>query len=127
MEAAAAKDAQPAKDECEFFVHTKHTCDGCFQQPILGKRYTSSVHSNFDLCARCFDVYSGPEIGLSEVVLSKSSQAGHAHVHFCLLCVMRNLIHPCALFFSVSDRDKKHSSAFVLKLKIDNGGDGEKG
>mmetsp|Transcript_3266 Transcript_3266/g.6265 ORF Transcript_3266/g.6265 Transcript_3266/m.6265 type:complete len:714 (-) Transcript_3266:712-2853(-) len=88
---AAAKEADlPAEYECEFIVHTKHTCDGCLQQPIIGRRYTSSVHSNFDMCARCFDAYSGPEIGLSEAVLV---------------------------------RDKKHSHDFVLKLKIDNGGD----
>mmetsp|Transcript_3267 Transcript_3267/g.6276 ORF Transcript_3267/g.6276 Transcript_3267/m.6276 type:complete len:112 (-) Transcript_3267:2603-2938(-) len=72
---AAAKEADlPAEYECEFIVHTKHTCDGCLQQPIIGRRYTSSVHSNFDMCARCFDAYSGPEIGLSEAVLGKSAK-----------------------------------------------------
>lgn len=55
----------------EFAVHTKHTCDKCFQQPIIGKRYKSSVHRNFDLCARCADAYSGPEIGLAEEVLGE--------------------------------------------------------
>ncbi|KAL7542911.1 hypothetical protein ACHAXR_012759 [Thalassiosira sp. AJA248-18] len=74
----------------EFVVHTKHTCDICFQSPILGKRYTSSVHPNYDICARCFGAYSGPEIDLKEAVLI---------------------------------RDKKHSREFVLKLKINNGGD----
>mmetsp|Transcript_34778 Transcript_34778/g.62621 ORF Transcript_34778/g.62621 Transcript_34778/m.62621 type:complete len:785 (-) Transcript_34778:106-2460(-) len=96
MEAPAANIVVPAaKDDCskgEFIVHTKHTCDTCFQQPIIGRRYTSSVHSNFDLCARCFDAYSGPEISLTEAVLT---------------------------------RDKKHSRDFVLKLKIDNGGDAQ--
>jgi len=88
---AAAKEADPPDEyECEFVVHTKHTCDVCLQQPIIGRRYISSMHSNFDMCARCFDAYSGPEIGLSEAVLV---------------------------------RDKKHSRDFVLKLKIDNGGD----
>jgi hypothetical protein len=90
---AAANIVVPAQDDGssgEFVVHTKHTCDACFQQPIIGRRYSSSVHSNFDLCARCFDAYNGPEIGLAEAVLV---------------------------------RDKKHSSDFVLKLKIDNGGD----
>ena len=48
-------------------------CDVCFQQPIIGKRFTSSDRKNFDLCARCFDAYSGPEIGLEEAVLGKCS------------------------------------------------------
>ena len=43
----------------EFVVHTKHSCDVCFQL-ILGKRYTASDRPNFDLCARCFDVYIEP-------------------------------------------------------------------
>lgn len=55
----------------EFVVHTKHTCDKCFQRPILGRRYTSSNNSNFDLCARCFETYTGPEIGLTETALGK--------------------------------------------------------
>eukprot|EP00571_Detonula_confervacea_P013118 CAMPEP_0172310186 /NCGR_PEP_ID=MMETSP1058-20130122/11337_1 /TAXON_ID=83371 /ORGANISM="Detonula confervacea, Strain CCMP 353" /LENGTH=728 /DNA_ID=CAMNT_0013022955 /DNA_START=162 /DNA_END=2348 /DNA_ORIENTATION=- len=58
--------AQEVSSNGEFVVHTKHTCDKCFQLPIIGKRYKSSTHPNFDLCARCFDVYSGPEIGLTE-------------------------------------------------------------
>ena len=60
-------------DAVEFVVHTKHTCDKCFQRPILGKRYTSGTKSNFDLCARCFEEYTGPEIGLREAVLGKKS------------------------------------------------------
>lgn len=54
-----------------FIVHTKHTCDRCFQAIIIGKRYTSSKRGNFDLCARCFDEYDGPDIGLAEVALGE--------------------------------------------------------
>lgn len=91
MEAEANSAAVPTQEKGnEFIVHTKHTCDKCFQQPILGKRYKSSVHDNFDLCSRCFDAYTGPEIGLTEIVLA---------------------------------RDNKQSREFVLKLKIDEGGD----
>ena len=91
MEAEANSAVVPTQERGnEFIVHTKHTCDKCFQQPILGKRYKSSVHENFDLCSRCFGTYTGPEIGLSETVLA---------------------------------RDNKQSREFVLKLKIDEGGD----
>mmetsp|Transcript_33181 Transcript_33181/g.56378 ORF Transcript_33181/g.56378 Transcript_33181/m.56378 type:complete len:1100 (+) Transcript_33181:411-3710(+) len=57
-----------------FIVHTKHTCDACFQHPILGRRYTSTKRSNFDLCAACFDAYEGPEIGLEEAVLIRDKK-----------------------------------------------------
>ena len=52
-------------------VHTKHSCDKCFKDPIIGKRYKSDVKANFDLCASCFNAYTGPDIGLSEEVLSE--------------------------------------------------------
>ena len=67
-----AKAPAGAKDDVEFVVHTKHTCDVCFEQPIIGRRYTSGDRSNFDLCARCFKDYSGPDIGLSETVMGES-------------------------------------------------------
>lgn len=55
----------------EFVVHSKHTCDKCFQRPILGQRYTSAApHSNFDLCARCYETHTGPaKKGLTETAL----------------------------------------------------------
>ena len=49
-----------------FIVHTKHTCDNCLD-PIIGKRYTSEVECNFDLCSSCFN----GEDGLKEAVLGK--------------------------------------------------------
>ena len=55
----------------EFIVHTKHTCDVCYTTPLLGKRYSSNVHANYDVCAKCFDEYDGPDIGLTEAVLSE--------------------------------------------------------
>ena len=70
---AASKTAAPSREASDhgFMVHTKHNCGKCYQSPIIGKRYTSSVLSDFDLCSSCFEAYSGPEIGLSEVVLSE--------------------------------------------------------
>ena len=62
-------------DGVKFVVHTKHTCDKCFQRPILGQRFTSGTKSNFDLCARCYEEYTGPDIGLTEAVLGKHSRA----------------------------------------------------
>ena len=76
-EAATADAVVPAPF---FAVHTKHSCGVCFQQPIIGKRFTSSDRKNFDLCARCFDAYSGPEIGLEEAVLGKCSHDNNSGI-----------------------------------------------
>jgi len=80
----------------QFIVHTKHTCDKCLD-PILGKRYTTGGECNFDLCSSCFN----GEDGLKEAVLGKY------------------------LFNFTLARDKKRTHDFVLKLKIDNEGDGK--
>ena len=107
----------------EFIVHTKHTCDKCFQRPIIGQRFKSDVNPNFDLCAHCFQAYSGPDIGLTEAVLSKFDLWQHRS-----FCGQRNSLTSCLFswnqFFNAV-RDKKLSRDFVLKLKIINGGEGE--
>lgn len=35
------------------FIHKRHSCDGCHQDPIIGSRYHAIP--NIDLCQRCFD------------------------------------------------------------------------
>ena len=76
---ALAPPPQEGGSNGEFVVHTKHTCDMCFRLPIIGQRYASEVQPNFDLCARCLEAYSGPVIGLTEAVLSKSGLWQHRH------------------------------------------------
>jgi hypothetical protein len=39
-----------------FMIHAKHGCDKCCTHPIIGKRYTSQVENDFDLCATCYKV-----------------------------------------------------------------------
>lgn len=56
----------------KFVVHTKHACDRCFQAPIVGPRFASAVHSNVNLCARCFNKYTGPETGFKMTALGTS-------------------------------------------------------
>lgn len=57
-----------------FLVHTKHTCDVCLRQPLLGKRYASAARANFDLCARCHDAHRGPDLGLAEAALLRDKK-----------------------------------------------------
>ena len=90
-EANAAVPAREGGSNGEFIVHTKHTCDKCFQQPIIGKRYTSGTHANFDLCSRCFDAYTGPEIGLAEVMLGKPDS------HMMMICALSLVDNICAV------------------------------
>jgi hypothetical protein len=80
---AVATPPQEGGSNGEFVVHTKHTCDMCFRRPIIGQRYASVVQPNFDLCARCLEAYSGPDIGLTEAVLSKSNLWQHRHFMRC--------------------------------------------
>ena len=55
----------------EFIVHIEHICNKCFQRPILGRRYTSDVISNFNLCASCFESITSPGFGFTETALGK--------------------------------------------------------
>ena len=55
----------------EFIVHIEHICNKCFQRPILGRRYTSDVISNFNLCDSCFESITGPGFGFTETALGK--------------------------------------------------------
>lgn len=74
MEASVPPSNKGGGSNGEFIVHTKHTCDNCFRRPIIGQRFTSSVRPNFDLCALCYDGYSGPDIGLAEEALIRDKK-----------------------------------------------------
>jgi len=80
MNASAPSPKEGGGSNGEFIVHTKHTCDMCFQRPIIGKRFKSDVNPNFDLCSRCFQAYSGPDIGLTEEVLMRDKKVSRDFV-----------------------------------------------
>lgn len=52
------------------FIHGRHTCDGCLNTPIIGKRFHSDP--DYDLCEVCFINYTG-ERSFREVELGKST------------------------------------------------------
>ena len=65
----------------EFIVHTKHTCDSCYQRPIVGKRFTSGLATDYDLCARCYEVYDEEKKGgFSEVLLARDKAAKNSFI-----------------------------------------------
>merc|ERR1712238_523094 len=46
---------QPKKKINPNFIHGTLSCDSCFIQPIVGIRYHSSLHSDYDLCSSCHE------------------------------------------------------------------------
>lgn len=111
----------------EFVVHTQHFCDKCFQRPIFGQRYTSDANSNFNLCAHCFETFTGQKIGFTETASGKSAKL-HCFVIICghvvSLCD-RFMLNPYPRPYFVV-RDKKISNNSVIKLKIENSGEGKR-
>eukprot|EP00804_Cyclotella_cryptica_P002966 CCRYP_005987-RB/>CCRYP_005987-RB protein AED:0.03 eAED:0.03 QI:148/1/1/1/1/0.75/4/727/761 len=64
----------------DFVIHAKHTCDKCYTRPIVGKRYTSGVVADFDLCEKCFKEYDGPEMAFSETLLARDKATKNSFV-----------------------------------------------
>lgn len=52
----------PQKFEKDFFIHARHTCDGCSKSPIIGARYHATKIPDFDLCGACFEKYEGEDL-----------------------------------------------------------------
>ena len=52
----------------EFFVHTRHACNGCSATPIVGVRYHAAKVPNVDLCEACFTKYEGDDLGFTSEV-----------------------------------------------------------
>jgi hypothetical protein len=57
----------PRDFNIEFFVHTRHACNGCSTTPIVGVRYATKV-PNVDLCEACFTKYEGDDLGFTSEV-----------------------------------------------------------
>jgi len=53
----------------EPFIHGRHTCDGCLETPIIGKRYHSTNLMDYDLCQKCNDNYKGSGVTYESVEL----------------------------------------------------------
>lgn len=50
------------KFDSTFFIHARHTCDGCSKTPIIGTRYHAQKIPDFDLCATCYSKYEGEDL-----------------------------------------------------------------
>mmetsp|Transcript_3267 Transcript_3267/g.6271 ORF Transcript_3267/g.6271 Transcript_3267/m.6271 type:complete len:717 (-) Transcript_3267:712-2862(-) len=52
----------PQKIEKDYFIHARHTCDGCSKSPIIGTRHHATKIPDFDLCSACFEKYEGEDL-----------------------------------------------------------------
>lgn len=55
----------------EFFIHARHTCDGCTKTPIIGARYHATKIPDFDLCEKCFNEYQGEDLDFKPEIFGK--------------------------------------------------------
>jgi hypothetical protein len=55
----------------EYFVHARHTCNGCSVTPIIGPRYHSTKMPDLDLCALCFTKYEGDKLDFKSEIKGK--------------------------------------------------------
>lgn len=58
----------PRTFERDFFVHARHTCDGCGKSPIVGTRHQATKIPDFDLCTACFEKYEGEDLDFEPAV-----------------------------------------------------------
>jgi hypothetical protein len=84
-EAHADTSAKNDDTRSEFLVHTKHTCDVCLAEPIIGKRFTSA-NTDYDLCENCFD---GGGLELEETLLGEYV---HQNITILVLRVMCSIV-----------------------------------
>ena len=55
-----------------FFIHARHTCDGCSITPIIGTRYRATKIPDFDLCEACYKRYEGEDLDFKPETLGKN-------------------------------------------------------
>mmetsp|Transcript_15533 Transcript_15533/g.23503 ORF Transcript_15533/g.23503 Transcript_15533/m.23503 type:complete len:621 (-) Transcript_15533:88-1950(-) len=59
------------KFDSSFFIHARHTCDGCSKSPIIGTRYRATNIPDFDFCANCFNKYEGEKTDFKPEALER--------------------------------------------------------
>ena len=70
-DSAKSKETEVSVTSPPFFVHARHTCDGCSSTPIIGTRYRATKIPDFDLCQKCFTSYEGEDLDFKPETLGK--------------------------------------------------------
>jgi len=76
----------PKKFEKKFFIHARHTCDGCSKSPIIGTRYKAKKIQDFDLCGNCFAKYEGDKADFEPAVLDRDRRMQQRWIKKQLVC-----------------------------------------
>lgn len=78
------------KFDSSFFIHARHTCDGCSKTPIIGTRYRAANIPDFDLCSNCYEKYEGEKTDFKPEALDRDrnmqqrwlrKHLSNSHVH----------------------------------------------
>jgi hypothetical protein len=64
----------PQRFEKKFFIHARHTCDGCSKSPIIGTRYHATKIPDFDLCTACYEKYEGEDLDFKPEIHERDRQ-----------------------------------------------------
>mmetsp|Transcript_1276 Transcript_1276/g.2046 ORF Transcript_1276/g.2046 Transcript_1276/m.2046 type:complete len:619 (-) Transcript_1276:82-1938(-) len=59
------------KFDSSYFIHARHTCDGCSKTPIIGTRYRATNIPDFDFCSNCFEKYEGEKTDFKPEALDR--------------------------------------------------------
>lgn len=76
----------PQSFENKFFVHARHTCDGCLKSPIIGTRYHATKIPDFDLCESCIKKYEGDDLDFVPEIQGKLVYSCSVCLMFCSRC-----------------------------------------
>lgn len=92
------------KFDSSFFIHARHTCDGCSKTPIIGTRYRATHIPDFDLCSNCYEKYEGEKTDF------KPEALGMYMCNLAIYCIASHLqsansYHLCISTSSDRDRD----------------------
>lgn len=99
------------KFEKDFFIHARHTCDGCSKSPIIGTRYKATKIPDFDLCVNCFEKYEGEDLDFKPEIQGECPSLG-VLPQCCALIDLTKCFHFCQ---PVIDRDRRMQQRWLRR------------
>lgn len=99
------------KFDSSFFIHARHTCDGCSKTPIIGTRYRAANIPDFDLCSNCYEKYEGEKTDFKPEALGM--YMCNLAVLYCFPSISFKLIS--FIISTSSDRDRNMQQRWLRK------------
>jgi hypothetical protein len=104
----------PQKFDSSFFIHARHTCDGCSKTPIIGTRYRATNIPDFDLCSACFNKYEGEKTDFKPEALGMF-MFNLAISFFSPSHVLFSISYKYLYIFSSPDRDRNMQQRWLRR------------